>query len=143
FIRLSTRDVSVIRISSPRNSPLNSALTPHSVPVRPPAIHLMEAGQALEIGSRANGKPRKSRFPYSTTGFKTRFLDIHDISSQEAAVIPGNRSFSDVGQVGNLRRVVNPPTQARLPIAGRLTTCPTAQFRSSSEPMERRPVFQL
>src|SRR5207253_5518026 len=36
-------------------------------------------------------------------------------------------SFSNVGQVGNLRRVVNPPTQARLPIARRLTTCPTSK----------------
>src|SRR5207248_9680741 len=32
----------------------------------------------------------------------------------------GRGSFSDVGQVGNLRRVVNPSTQARLPIARRL-----------------------
>ena len=36
-------------------------------------------------------------------------------------------SFSNVGQVGNLRRVVNPPTQARLPIARRLPTCPTSK----------------
>src|SRR5437870_3135577 len=37
-----------------------------------------------------------------------------------------SRLRANVGQVGNLRRVVNPPTQARLPIARRLTTCPTS-----------------
>src|SRR5438132_10003260 len=45
-----------------------------------------------------------------------------------------------VGQVGNLRRVVNPPTQARLPIARRLTTCPTLILLVSPLLLAQRPA---
>src|SRR5205809_835532 len=83
----------VVRIQPAENISGKKRPLDYFCPVRPPAIHLipryillkaalaqMEAGQALEIRLHANGKPRKSRFAYTTIGFKIRSLDIHEVS---------------------------------------------------------------